>query len=95
MVLRMMWGQVDVSNGNLTAPSQVYDGLLEFHLFSGCTRRFIVLDALADVDHQTTASVVSCATVISVSIHSIEAEDFLVGSCWRRFVSSISTMSFL
>ena len=51
MVLRMMWGQVDVSNGNLKAPSQVYDGLLEFHLFSGCTRRFIVLDALADVDH--------------------------------------------
>ena len=87
MVLRMMWGQVDVSNGNLTAPSQMYDGLLEFHLFSGCTRRFIVLDALADVDHQTTASVASYATVISVSIHTIEAEDFLVGSCWRRFVS--------
>ena len=50
-VPRTMWGQVDVSDINLTSPSQVDDDLLEFHRVSGCTRWYRVLDVLVDVDH--------------------------------------------
>ena len=56
----MMWWQVDISNGNLTSPSQEDDDLLEFHWVSGCAGWYRVLDALADEDHQTTALVKSC-----------------------------------
>ena len=70
-----MWGQVDVSNGNLTSPSQVDNDLLEFHWVSGWAGWYIVLDALRDADHQTTTSVVSCAAAITVPTHSVEARD--------------------
>ena len=68
----MGW-QVDVSNGYLTSHSQVDDDRLEFHRVSVCVGWLRVLNALADVDHQTTASVVSCAT--DITMRSINARD--------------------
>ena len=38
---------------------------LEFHRACGCTGWYGVLKAQADVDHLTTASVMSCAVAIS------------------------------
>ena len=49
-VARTMRGQVDVSIGKLTSPSNVDYDLLEFHLVVGCTGWYRVLNALADVD---------------------------------------------
>ena len=51
----MMREQVDVGSENLTSHCQVDDDL-EFYRLSGCARRCILLYALADIDHQTTAS---------------------------------------
>ena len=88
-VVREMWGQVDISNGNLMSPSQVDDHLLEFHQVSGCARWCRVLDALVNVDLQTTTSVVSCAAVNSVPTHRVEPGDLrvwvlLAESCFQH-----------
>ena len=70
-----MWVQVDVGNVNWTSPSQVDDDLLELHWVRGFAGWYRVLDALADVDYQTTVLVESCA--ITVHTHSIKARDLL------------------
>ena len=73
-----MWGQVDVRNRNLISPSQVDNDLLEFHPVSDGAGWYRVLDALTGVDNPTSASVVSCATAISVPKNSFETFDL-----WR------------
>ena len=73
----MMWGQVNVSNGKLTSPSQVDNGFLQFHCVSGCAGCYRVLNALASVDHLTTASAVSCVAAISIPMCCVIAVDLL------------------
>ena len=69
-------GHVDVSNGKLTSPIQVDNDLLTLHLESNFAGWCRSLNVLADVDHQSTASVVSCAAAISVQTLCVEARDF-------------------
>ena len=70
-----MWGQVDISNGKLMSPSQVDNDLLKFHRVDGCSRWYRVLNTLMDVDHLTTAPLLSCATAILVPMHIVNARD--------------------
>ena len=63
-------GLADGSNGKYASPSQEDNDLLVFHRASGC-----VLNALADVDHQTSESVVSTDATISVPTNIVEARD--------------------
>ena len=51
----MMWEKVDISNVKFMSPSQVDNALLKFHRVGGCIGWYRVLNALTDVDHQTTA----------------------------------------
>ena len=46
--------------------------LIKFHRVGGCTGWYRVLNALADVDHLTTALVVSCSTAILVTTHIVK-----------------------
>ena len=68
-------GKVDVSNEKLTSPSQEDNGLMKFHRVGGCTGWYRVLNTVTDVDHQTTAPVLSCAAAISIPMHIVEARD--------------------
>ena len=74
-----MWENVEVSNGELKSPSQVDFDLLKFHRVGGCTGWYTVLNALAEIDHQTTAPVLSCAGAISVFTHTVKARDLWGG----------------
>ena len=70
-----MLGQVDLSHGNVTSPSSVDDDLLEFHRVGGWARRYRLLDAVVDVDNQTTASMVTRAAAILIPMHCVKARD--------------------
>ena len=66
-------GKDDVTDGKWTSPSQVDNDLLMFHWVGGCTERYGVLNALTDVEHQTTAPVLSCTAAISIPMRRVEA----------------------
>ena len=74
-----MWGKVDARNGILTSPSQEDNDLLVFHRAGGGTRLHRMLNALTDVDHQTTTPVLSCVAAIAFPTHSVEARDLCGG----------------
>ena len=71
------------------SPNQVDNDLLEFHQVSGCAGSYRIL---ADADHQTTASVVFCAAVVSVPTHSVKTSDpgraLFPGSAPRQLCSA-------
>ena len=91
-------GKVEVSSGKLTSPSQVDNDHLKFHRVGGCTGWYRVLNALTDVDHQTTTPVLSCAADISVQTHRVKAMDLWVRillavpplSSWNFFIQGIT-----
>ena len=74
-----MWWKVDVGNKKLTSPSQVNNDLLKFHRVGGCIGWYRVLNALTDVDHQSTAPVLSCSAAIKVPTDRVEAMDLWGG----------------
>ena len=66
-VVRRMWEQLDDSCEKLASHGQVDNDPQEFHRVSDCAGCDKVLDAMANINHQATASVLSCAAAITVT----------------------------
>ena len=75
-----MWRQLDGSNEKWTSTRQVDNDRLEFHRIGDCAGWYRVLIDLSDADHQTTATMESCATAISVPTYRVEARDLWGGA---------------
>ena len=61
------------------SPSQADNHYLKSHRVGGCTGWYRILNAVTDVDHQTTTLVQSCATAILVLTHRVKARDLWGG----------------
>ena len=94
-VVRTKFGQVDVCNGNFISLRLVDNVLLEFHQVSGCAGWCRVLDALADVGHQTINSVVCCALPSRSKRTASRLVICLVRCSCLSFIFWISTTSIL